>query len=130
MTDTPEIARISAALAAGPTPGPWFVCESINDDGTVDIETGRIAQSEWPPAQNCEFPTCHYIAACNPAAMTAVLAHIEAQASEIERLRKDAERYQWIRKNSREIVDVYINEQYKNTTMLDEAIDEAMKEPK
>ena len=90
MTDTPEIERIRAALAAGPTPGPWFVCRSANDDGTVDIETGRIAQSEWPPAQNCEFPTCHYIAACNPEAMTALLAHIDAQAAEIERLQADA----------------------------------------
>jgi hypothetical protein len=84
---TPEIERIRAALEDGPTPGEWFVCREVNDDGTVDIETGRIGQNEWSPAQNCEFPTCYYIAACNPAAMTAVLTHIDAQAQEIELLR-------------------------------------------
>jgi hypothetical protein len=83
---TPEIERIRAALEDGPTPGEWFVCREVNDDGTVDIETGRIGQNEWSPAQNCEFPTCYYIAACNPAAMTAVLTHIDAQQAEIERL--------------------------------------------
>jgi len=81
-----EIEAIKQALAAEPTPGPWFVSRAVNDDGTVDIETGRIARDEWPPAQNCEFPTCHYIAACNPAAMTAVLAHTEAQDARLEQV--------------------------------------------
>lgn len=84
---TQAIAQIEAALAAGPTDGPWFICRDSNDDGTVDIETGRIAQSEWPPAQNCEYGTAEYIAACNPAAMREVLDHIAKQATEIARLR-------------------------------------------
>ena len=48
-----EIDDIKAALAAGPTPGPWPL-----------------------------------IRACNPAAMQKIIEHIDAQQSEIERLRE------------------------------------------
>lgn len=98
MTDTQEIARIRAALAAEPTPGPWIgagpsfgkpmpayldcvVQEFEHDDSSATI-------------CNCtETDDANYITACNPTAMIAVLAHIDVQAAEIERLRK-ALRYQ------------------------------------
>ena len=86
MTDTPEVARIRAALAAGPTPGPWRTfdqfenwCDIAQMDGGCTIGDASMEDGE-------------YVAACNPAAMTAVLDHIDAQAAEIERLQSDAAR--------------------------------------
>ena len=89
MTDTQEIARIREALAAGPTPGPWghdyaprYCGELLSADGVL------IARfTDEPSADDAE-----HTASCNPAAMTAVLAHIDAQAAEIERLQSDAAR--------------------------------------
>ena len=63
MTDTQEIAHLRAALA-------WYQA----DPGVV-LSASRMEVTE----------------ATHPAAMTAVLAHIDAQAAEIERLRADAE---------------------------------------
>ena len=86
MNETPEIARIRAALAAGPTPGPWRTfdqfenwCDIAQMDGGCTIGDASMEDGE-------------YVAACNPAAMTAVLDHIDAQAAEIERLQSDAAR--------------------------------------
>jgi len=190
MTDTPEIERIRAALAAGPTPGQWFVqygddqqhmcCTAVSSANKRAINEGQWRASECEALVALTHHQCYpfvepdcerddenseYIAACNPAAMTAVLAHIDAQAAEvaklkavvsnqgdalqragsaagllagsnlhtelapeIEKLRKGAERYQWLRQNSRELVDIYINEEYKNMTVLDAATNAAMKE--
>jgi hypothetical protein len=122
MTDTPEIARIRAALAAGPTPGPWgwnyeaLWCADFENhhEGQSCAECGHEAWECGPCVLACateslcrDVVSLHeddetweakqadkdHIAACNPSAMTAILAHIDAQAAEIERLRK-ALRYQ------------------------------------
>jgi len=61
MTDTPEIARIRAALAAGPTPGAWVQCPHVrfNDsnngfwDRTADERAERMrAAAERGGAEN------------------------------------------------------------------------------
>jgi urease accessory protein UreH len=111
MTDTletPEIARIRAALAAGPTKGPW----ETNTAGSatrgepfrideiyiyapdVQNDTAVCADVIDPVSQEPSAENAAHIAACNPTAMATVLEHIDAQAAEIKRLRKDAERYQ------------------------------------
>lgn len=108
MTDTPEIERIRAALAAGPTKGPWetntagsatrgepFRIDEIYIYATdVQNDTAVCADVIDPVSQEPSAENAAHIAACNPTAMTAVLEHIDAQAAEIKRLRKDAERYQ------------------------------------
>jgi hypothetical protein len=66
------------ALAEAATPGPWFVRRFANSDGTVDIETGRIAQRKWRPAQNCEYGTAGYIAAVSPDVVLALLDELAA----------------------------------------------------
>jgi len=99
-----ELAAIQQALDAGPTPGPWI---AGNDD---DSDRFLIGPQEFPGIVCHPVVSLHaekdadYIAACNPASMTAVLTHISALQSalkdrdaEIERLKKDAERYRWLR---------------------------------
>jgi hypothetical protein len=81
MTDTPEIARIRAALEAGPTPGPWKF-----EPGSFSNEDALIGKMGFVFEGAVYNDNGQYIAACNPAAMTAVLGHIDAQAAEIERL--------------------------------------------
>lgn len=84
-----EIENIRAALADA-TNGPWIgagpsfgaphaeyldsVVEDVDHDDAATI------------CRDTETCDALYIAACNPEAMTAVLAHIDAQAAEIERL--------------------------------------------
>jgi hypothetical protein len=127
-----EIEAIRAALAAGPTPGPW------------DLEPEADAA---------------LIAACNFATMAAVLAHIDEQAGRIKQLlvaldgqrsmndslsdtldylhgltpekaamlRVDAERYQAVRRGQKWSVIDGIGDTLR-AEQLDEAIDAAMKE--
>ena len=112
MTDTletPEIARIRAALAAGPTPGPWVSSPSdlwstpsgkfcqwgryLISAGSKDVQVDdyyRIAAVSNINDKPENKANADLIEACNPAAMTALLAHIDAQAAEIERLQADA----------------------------------------
>lgn len=102
MTDTPEVANIRAALRA------WFEATCISGE--------QEAKSELRNA-------------CRVDAMTAVLAHIDAQAAEIERLRKDASRYRFIRDADRS--DTHIDDiALYAMGSLDEYIDAAMKEQK
>lgn len=65
MNETPEIARIRAALEA------W------DNAGFYDHEAKASLDES-----------------CSPGPIRRLLAHIDAQAAEIKRLRKDAERYQ------------------------------------
>lgn len=58
------------------------------------------------------------LAACNPAAMQAVLAHSEEQAAEIERLRAAAERYQRLRKQHWNSSDIAVVVSPKRQTRL------------
>ncbi len=83
-----EIKAIKQALAAGPTPGEWAHdadCAIVfSNDGD------EVAVLERNPTGNYRrqvFFNGEYIAACNPDAMSKVLAHIEAQQAEIEQLR-------------------------------------------
>jgi len=139
MTDTPEIARIRAALAAGPTPGAWFV--QYGDDGNHMCMTaictankrsrndGQFSEDEllvavtmhqsYPfvdPDCNRDEATSEHIAACNPPAMSAVLAHIDAQAAEIAALRADAARYTPLLADAHKVLKAH--QEYGSPTLL------------
>lgn len=99
MTDTletPEIARIRGTLEARPTPGPWRLMPKeskpyLRIRGTQLGLRFKIANVLTPSMEKREddetLANAEYIAACNPEAMAVLLAHIDAQAAEIERLR-------------------------------------------
>ena len=87
MTDTPEIARIRAALAAGPTPGPWEPWGSPTPTQFICSEDALIAQT----TTGNDVANAGLILSCNPEAMTALLAHIDAQAAEIAASEQQAE---------------------------------------
>ena len=94
-----EIESIKQALAAGPTPGPWHADNKfgIGPTGTDDDQSfGFVLPCAEVLGENIENDA-RYIAAVNPAAMAAVLAHIDEQAAEIEQLRPDAGRYRKLR---------------------------------
>lgn len=82
------LAQVREALAAGPTPGPWVTMPANAGVHCV----ARINAWEAVPPSDCELShdsiDASFIAACSPANMTAILAHVEAQAAEIKRLRK------------------------------------------
>lgn len=87
MTDAQSaLAQVREALAAGPTPGPWVTMPANAGVHCV----ARINAWEAVPPSDCELShdsiDASFIAACSPANMTAILAHVEAQAAEIERL--------------------------------------------
>ena len=73
------------------------------------------------------FRDGNYMNVVTPDAMAAVLAHIEEQAAEIERLRADAGRYQAVRRGQKLSVIDGIGDTLR-AEQLDEAIDAAMKE--
>lgn len=88
MTNTQTaLAQVREALAAGPTPGPWVTMPANAGVHCV----ARINAWEAVPPSDCELShdsiDASFIAACSPANMAAILAHVEAQAAEIERLR-------------------------------------------
>ena len=84
-----SIERIREALAAGPTPGPWVTMPANAGVHCV----ARINAWEAVPPSDCELShdsiDASFIAACSPANMTAILAHVEAQAAEIDRLTRE-----------------------------------------
>lgn len=89
MTDAQAaLAQVREAMAAGPTPGEW---RYIVDDGdrklTAAGASGAFMRDTtyypWCPDNEGDWKL---MAACSPANMTAILAHVEAQAAEIERL--------------------------------------------
>lgn len=83
------LAQVREALEAGPTPGEW---RYVFDDGDRTIVAAETSQSfmcdteyyPWCPANEADWKL---IAACCPPNMSAILAHVEAQAAEIEGLR-------------------------------------------
>lgn len=81
------LAQVLEALAAGPTPGPWVTMPANAGVHCV----ARINAWEAVPPSDCELShdsiDASFIAACSPANMTAILAHVQAQEAEIERLR-------------------------------------------
>jgi len=101
MTDAEK--EIREALAAGPTPGEWFaVNDGTRGEPFMNVKAERIsgrgpthevaicATGDSP--QSMETANARYIAACHPAAIRELLA-------EIERLRADAERMDFMEIN-------------------------------
>lgn len=86
------LAQVREALAAGPTPGEWVCYDDSSDGKTSRIEIvaiGKTVARIYRSVQEQDLPNARLIAACSPANMTAILAHVEAQAAEIERLRAE-----------------------------------------
>ena len=89
---------IRDALAAGPTPGPWYLRTNRHPTtdgrawGWLDTQPpggGQYAppglQITWERGSKSEA-NADYIAACNPAAITALLADLDAARADAERL--------------------------------------------
>ena len=103
---TIEIAKIRAAAEAA-TPGPWDV---VGKDRYVDIRFGGASANEvivkWVGFEACDLSTrrtranAKFIAAANPATVIAM-------CDEIERLRADTARLDWLENNlfNRENID-------------------------
>lgn len=97
-----SVREIQAALDAGPIPGPWYVKE-IKGHCTDEVHTSHpdwqregtqrsfVTSADHAHGHDAQiFGQCaRYIAACNPANMREVLALIQSQAAEIERMRQD-----------------------------------------
>jgi hypothetical protein len=81
------LAQVREALAAGPTPGEW---RYIVDDGdrklTAEVSGSFMCDTAYYPWCPDNEGDWKLIAACSPANMSAILAHVEAQKAEIERL--------------------------------------------
>ncbi|QRF55789.1 ead/Ea22-like family protein [Variovorax paradoxus] len=83
---------IREALAAGPTPGPWIAGDDEDSDFLL------VGPEEYPGLVCRPVVSLHaerdarFIAACNPEAITTILAALEARDAEIAALREDAER--------------------------------------
>lgn len=98
MTDAQQaLAQVREALAAGPTPGPWQKATDWSRAAVIQstkpfkrvVCTGnqnnddRFGAEDWSGAT---WVDADFIARCNPENIAAILAHVEAQAAEIERL--------------------------------------------
>ena len=121
MSDYSELKRLAEAA----TPGPWaydgsYVCPARTEDGTTYVEL-------WRSIADCHQPeNTKFIAAANPVAVLSLIAEVESLRehkqllvdlreadgyeswasvlvmvdklkAENEDLRKDAERYRWLR---------------------------------
>lgn len=89
MTDAQSaLAQVREALATGPTPGEW---RYIVDDGdrklTAEVSGSFMCDTAYYPWCPDNEGDWKLIAACSPPNIAAILAHVEAQAAEIERLR-------------------------------------------
>ena len=85
MTDAQEALRqVCEALAAGPSPGEWRISKYRDGQTALiyDADDFGLARVYYPNRD----ANAALIAACSPANMTAILAHVEAQTTEIERL--------------------------------------------
>lgn len=98
MTDAQQaLAQVREALAAGPTPGPWQKATDWSRAAVIQstkpfkrvVCTGnqnnddRFGAEDWSGAT---WVDADFIARCNPENIAAILAHVDAQAAEIERL--------------------------------------------
>jgi len=85
MTDRYE--RIRAALAMGPTPGPWLVCPT-NSGVFVKSErvSGYLAEVRHCRTTQDVRADAHLIAACDPDTIRALLDERDALGAENERL--------------------------------------------
>lgn len=104
MTD--QYTKLREALAAGPTPGPWFVSNEVWSGGPImnhggcfsivdseDRDAANVICSRYPWDEKAPEMEANglLIAAANPATITALFAERDAQAAEIERLRNALE---------------------------------------
>lgn len=92
MTDAQSaLAQVREALANRPSAGPWVA--TLRDPGTFQVATvdnfGVYSRHPDHGGNAVGFPEhdAAYIAACSPANIAAILAHVEAQEAEIDRLR-------------------------------------------
>ena len=102
------LAQVREALAVGPTPGPWHHCQpfqSVRAERTIHgpVPAQRVdfvSTKTQPVHERIIIPMAGreahvrsedmaFIAACNPENIAALLAHVDAQAAEIERLRSE-----------------------------------------
>ena len=108
MSDTQTaLAQVRKALAARPTQGPWHHCQPFQSvraertlHGTVPAQRVDFVSTKTQPVHeriiipmagkeaHVRSEDMAFIAACNPENIAAILAHVEAQAAEIKRLRK------------------------------------------
>lgn len=83
--------RIRAALAMGPTPGPW----EIRDDRTDTVENAQgypVCTVHWHPDERYGHGTrAAYIAACDPDTIRTLLDERDALVAENARLREALE---------------------------------------
>lgn len=90
-----DYAQLRAALANGPTPGPRSINE-VGDSHRIVVRGGSVSgvmafvETGWPhPEQQSEQrANALLIAAANPETICALLVERDAQAAEIERLKK------------------------------------------
>ena len=96
MTDAQAaLAQVREALAAGPTPGEWVCYDDSSDGKTNRIEIAAIGKTVariYRSVQEQDLPNARLIAACSPANMRTILAHVEAQAAENERMTEENRR--------------------------------------
>lgn len=108
MTDSQAaLAQVREALAVGPTPGPWHHCQPFQSvraertiHGPVPAQRVDFVSTKTQPVHeriiipmagreaHVRSENMAFIAACNPENIAALLAHVDAQAAEIKRLRK------------------------------------------
>lgn len=94
MSDTQTaLTNMRKALAAGPTPGPWYVRTNRHPTtdgrswGWLDAAPPGGPQRaiagvrvEWEGGDTSAV-NARYLAACSPANVAAILAHVESQAA-------------------------------------------------
>ena len=120
MRDYSELERLAEAA----TQGPWgyagsYVCPARVEDGTTYVES-------WRAVADCARPeNTKFIAAANPAAVLALIAENKRLRAgmkgdydldawldwtqEVDGLRKDADRYQWLRDKSEAVHQFYLS---------------------
>ena len=132
-------------LAEKATPGPWwidshghrmsagggsetgFIASEKRGEAKRHPETGNL--SHWPNDWDASF-----IAAANPATVLTLLDAYEALQAECEKLRRDAERYRWLRDKSESLHSFYLSTPVWMTGVrfrpenVDRTIDAAMQE--
>lgn len=82
-----SLEAIRAALAAGPTPGPWETVGSIVRTARRPEDMSGLLIADCGIHDPHRIETAAFIAACNPGAIAALLDALKARDAEIERLR-------------------------------------------